>query len=201
MDPIKRHRQAKVLRIFRKVHRTMGAMLFVFFFLVSVSGLLLGWKKHTGGAILPTSYQGVSTDQKEWLPIHVLSDRAMEIARTRISPGLSLDLERIDLRPDKGMVKFVFSDGFWGIQLDLTTGELLHIERRRSDFIENIHDGSLLDYLFETRNEQIKLFYTSTVGLALLTFTITGFWLWIGPRRMRAASRHDARSNNTREQR
>ena len=185
MDHTRKQRQAKVLRIFRKVHRTMGAILFFFFVLVSVSGLLLGWKKHTGGAILPRSYQGVSTDQERWLPIHVLHARAIGIARTRISPGLSLDLERIDLRPDKGMVKFVFIEGFWGIQLDCTTGELLHIERRRSDFIENIHDGSLLDYLFKTRDEQIKVFYTSTMGLALLTFSITGFWLWYGPKRIR----------------
>lgn len=189
MDHIRKHRQAKLLRVFRKVHRTMGAILFVFFFLVAVSGLLLGWKKHTGGAILPKSYQGVSTDQRDWLPIHVLHAKATAIARTQISPDLSLDLERIDLRPDKGMVKFVFIEGYWGIQLDCTTGELLHIERRRSDFIENIHDGSLLDYLFKTDNEQIKLVYTSTMGLALLTFTITGFWLWYGPKRMRATSR------------
>jgi len=189
MENTRKQRQAKVLRVCRKVHRTMGAILFVFFFLVSVSGLLLGWKKHTGGAILPKSYQGISTDQTRWLPIHVLQGKAFVIARTQISPDLSLDLERIDLRPDKGMVKFVFIEGFWGIQLDLTTGELLHIERRRSDFIENIHDGSLLDHLFKTSDEQIKLFYTSTMGLALLTFTITGFWLWYGPKRMRAENR------------
>jgi hypothetical protein len=86
---------------------------------------------------------------------------------------------------DKGMVKFVFLDHFWGIQLDGATGKLLHIEKRRSDFIENIHDGSILDSYFKTNGEQIKLFYTSIMGLALLTFTITGFWLWYGPKRMR----------------
>ena len=62
-------------------------------------------------------------------------------------------------------------------------------ERRRSDFIENIHDGSILDHLTGTSGEQIKLVYTSMMGVALLTFTITGFWLWIGPRRMRSMSR------------
>ena len=48
-----------------------------------------------------------------------------------------------------------------------------------------IHDGSILDYYIATSNGQIKLFYTSIMGLALLTFTITGFWLWYGPKRMR----------------
>jgi uncharacterized iron-regulated membrane protein len=189
MENNQRKRDAKVLRVLRKIHRTMGIFLFAFFFLVSVSGLLLGWKKHSGGMILPKSHVGVSTDPVDWLPIHVLHEKASKIAHTQISPDLSLELERIDIRPDKGMLKFVYLDGFWGIQLDSTTGELLHIERRRSDFIENIHDGSLLDYLFGTRQEQIKLVYTSIIGLSLLTFTVTGFWLWIGPKRMRAAGK------------
>lgn len=87
------------------------------------------------------------------------------------------------------MLKFVYIDGYYGIQLDGATGRLLHIERRRSDFIENIHDGSILDYYFETTSEQIKLVYTSIMGLSLLTFTITGFWLWYGPKRMRKKPR------------
>ena len=44
------------------------------------------------------------------------------------------------------MVKFVFVEGYWGVQLDCTTGELLHLERRPADFIENLHDGSFFDY-------------------------------------------------------
>ncbi|MBL0328085.1 MAG: PepSY domain-containing protein [Bacteroidetes bacterium] len=180
-----RKNQAKVLRIFRKIHRTTGALLFVFFFFVSVTGLLLGWKKNSGGMILPKSYQGTSTDLKDWLPIDSLHKNACRILNDSVSPDLSLELERIDIRKDKGMVKFVFVDHFMGIQLDGANGKLLHIEKRRSDFIENIHDGSILDYYFKTSKEQIKLVYTSIMGLALLTFTITGFWLWYGPIRMR----------------
>lgn len=80
------------------------------------------------------------------------------------------------------MVKFVFVDNFWGIQLDGATGKLLHIEKGRSDFIEKVHDGSILDHFFKTDYGQIKLVYTSVMGLALLIFTITGFWLWYGPK-------------------
>ncbi len=189
MEHNQRKRDAKILRVMRKIHRTMGAILFVFFLVVSLTGLLLGWKKHSGGVILPKSHAGVSTDPADWLPIDVLHAKAVKVAREQISPDLSLDLERIDIRPDKGMLKFVFLEGFWGVQLDTTTGELLHIERRRSDFIENIHDGSLLDHLFDTDHEQIKLVYTSIIGLALLTFTVTGFWLWYGPKRFRAVGK------------
>jgi hypothetical protein len=90
----------------------------------------------------------------------------------------------IDVRKDKGMVKFVFNDHFWGIQLDGATGKLLQIERRNSDMIENIHDGSILDHYLGTTGEPIKVVYTTIMGLGLLIFTITGFWLWYGPKRM-----------------
>lgn len=181
----KRSKQAKVLRLFRKLHRTTGIILFVFFFFVSITGLTLGWKKNSGGYLLPESFKGKTTDLSKWLPIDSLHKNACQIAHDSISPSLSLELERIDMRPDKGMVKFVFAEGFWGIQLDGSTGELLHIERRRSDFIENIHDGSILDYVFNTGGEYLKLVYTTIMGLSLLLFTITGFWLWVGPKKMR----------------
>ncbi|MBK8549741.1 MAG: PepSY domain-containing protein [Ignavibacteria bacterium] len=181
----KRNKQAKVLRFARKIHRTMGIFLFLVFLFVSITGLMLGWKKNTGGLILPESYEGTSSNLADWIPIDSLHRNACRILIDSISKDLSTDLERIDLRPDKGMVKFVFTDNYIGIQLDGATGNLLHIESRRSDFIENIHDGSILDHLFETKNEQIKLVYTSVTGLALLSFSITGFWLWYGPKRMR----------------
>jgi len=184
----KRKKQAKLISTFRKIHRTTGALLFIFFFIVATTGLLLGWKKHSGGWILPKSYKGVSTDLKTWLPIDSLHTIACNILHDSVSPSLSLDLERIDIRKDKGMVKFVFLEDFKGIQLDGTTGKLLAIENRRSDIIENIHDGSILDYFFDTTSEQLKLIYTTIMGLALLTFTTTGFWLWYGPKRMKSKS-------------
>ncbi len=185
MTDTKSKKQAKRLRLFRKIHRFTGACLFIFFFVVSISGLLLGWKKQSGGMILPKSFKGKSTNPKDWKTLDELHENAVKIAREQISKDMSLKLERIDVRPDKGMVKFVFAEDYWGLQLDLTTGELLQIERRRSDLIENIHDGSVLDYIFGTNGEYLKLAYTSVMGLSLLTFTVTGFWLWFGPKRLR----------------
>lgn len=180
-----RQRQARWLRTFRKVHRTTGALLFIFFFFISITALLLGWKKHSRGVILAESSQGSSVDLNDWLPLDSLHSIACKILRDSVSSELSLELERIDIRKSKGMVKFVFEDNYWGIQLDGATGNLLQIERRRADFIEGIHDGSVLDKYFGTRGGQIKLLYTSIMGFALLIFTITGFWLWYGPKRMR----------------
>lgn len=184
----KRKRQAKVLRTFRKIHRWTGALLFLFFFLLAATGLLLGWKKHSGGLILAKTYKGKSANPQDWLPLHVLQAKADEVARAQIAPDFPLELDRMDVRPDKGVVKFVYLKNYWGVQLDCTTGELLHLERRRADFIENLHDFSYFDAVLGTSDGQIKLVYTTIMGGALLIFTITGFWLWIGPRRMKAAN-------------
>jgi uncharacterized iron-regulated membrane protein len=180
-----RKRQAKLIRLFRKIHRTMGVYLFVLFFIVSITGLLLGWKKNSNGIIHPESKQGVSSDIKTWLPLDSLQTIAFQALQNSVKKDIDLELQRIDARPEKGIVKFVFENHYWGIQLDGTTGEVLSIEQRRSDLIENIHDGRILDILFKTEGEFIKLIYTTTMGLALFLFTATGFWLWYGPQRMR----------------
>ncbi len=180
----KRQKQAKVLRNFRKVHRITGALLFVFFFFISVSGMLLGWKKHSGNLILEKTHQGTSSNLKQWLPLDSLYTIATKTLTDSISPHIPNQVDRIDVRKAKGIVKFTFENHFWGVQLDGATGKLLVIEQRRSDFIEKIHDGSILDYYLGT-NGQIKLVYSTIMGFALLIFTVTGFWLWYGPKKMK----------------
>lgn len=180
-----RQHQARILRIFRKVHRTTGALLFIFFFFVSVTGLLLGWKKNSGGYLLAKTHNGTSTDFKDWLPLDSLHARATQIFRDSISKDAPSTVDRVDVRKDKGMVKFTFLHHYWGVQLDGATGELLHLERRRADFVEHLHDASFFDAYFGFSSQPIKLIYTTVMGVALLIFTITGFWLWYGPKLMR----------------
>ncbi len=72
-------------------------------------------KKHSGGLLLPESYKGTSTELKDWLPLDSLHKNACKILHDSVSTDLSLELERIDVRKDKGMVKFVFNDHFGGV--------------------------------------------------------------------------------------
>lgn len=183
-------RQAKILRIFRKVHRKTGALLFLFFFFISVSGILLGWKNNSNGIIIPKTEIGTSTNLKNWLSIHNLHQKAITILHDSVSAQLSTTIDRIDIRKNKGIVKFVFEEHYWEIQLDGATGNLLHIGKRNSDLIENIHDGSILDYWFNTSKKPFKLVYTSIMGLALLLFTISGFWLWYGPKKIKRTKKN-----------
>lgn len=176
--------QASLIRYARKVHRSMAAGLFVLFLIISVTGILLGWKKNTD-ILLPSSHSGSSVNTADWLSFDSLKTVAYNVLPEYAGEDISVNLDRIDARPDKGMVKFVFTDHYWEVQLDAATAEVLNVSQRRSDIIENIHDGSILDYAFNTRGGIFKLIYTSIIGLTLLIFTLTGFWLWYGPKLMR----------------
>ncbi len=184
MTPKNYHKkQFQTIRLFRKVHKILAIYLFIFFFIVSISGLLLGWKKHSGGIISPKSYIGSTTDLAKWLPIDSLNKLASNILHDSISVNLSTELDRIDIRKELGMVKFVYINHYWGIQLDGATGGLLNLEKRRSDFIENVHDGTIFDKYLGTNKTYIKLIYSTLMGIALLVLNITGFWLWYGSKK------------------
>lgn len=184
----KRKNQAKILRNFRALHRSMGALLFVFFFMISISGLLLGIKKNSGSLMLPKTQTGTTSELKNWLPLSDLKEKAIRVLEDSVSSELSTELDRIDVRDEKGIVKFIFAKHYYGIQLDGATGAVLSIGKRRSDVVENIHDGSIIDNYLGT-NGYVKLIYTIVMSVALLVFTITGFWLWYGPKYMRKTSR------------
>lgn len=173
---------AKQTRWYRKIHRYIAIASFFFLLLISVTGLLLIWKKNSGGYLLADSRKGSSTELGQWLSFDSLQHIAVTTLQDSISPVLSSKINRIDARPDKGMVKFVFEEHYWAIQLDGATGKVLHLEKRRADFIENLHDGSYFD---KFTGGFFKIGYGSFVGLSLLLLTITGFYLWWNPKRIR----------------
>ncbi|MBC7872497.1 MAG: PepSY domain-containing protein [Ferruginibacter sp.] len=182
--------QARLLRWFRWLHRKIAIFLFAFFLVISITGLLLGIKKQTG--LLAPTQKGISSDLSTWQSIDSLQKNAIRFLRDSVSSSLSTTIDRIDIRPDKGIVKFTFKDHFKGVQLDGTTGKLLSIETRKSDFIEKIHDGSILDKIFGTGADQVKTTYTVVMGLSLLMLVLSGFWLWYGPKRLRKKKRHSS---------
>jgi len=182
-------KQAKVIRFFRYIHRKIAVCLFVFFFIISITGLLLGWKKKTG--LLAPTQKGASTNAADWLPVDSLKQLAAIYLQDSVDAKLSNELDRIDIRPLKGIAKFVFADHYWSLQIDCTTGKLLSIEKRKSDFIEDIHDGTILDKLFGT-DEKSMLGYTTIMGISLFLLTLTGFWLWYGPKRLRKRKKNDS---------
>lgn len=179
-----RKKHASILRSTRNIHRKTGIILFQAFFAVAITGLLLGWKKNVDILQQPTA-KGSSKDLSEWLPMDSLIVIAAEELKLRNGENVDLELSKVDARPDKGIVKVIYEKHYYSVQLDAVTGKVLSYEYRTSDLIEQLHEGTIVDNYFGLPNGIFKLFYTSVLGLALITFTITGFWLWYGPKVMR----------------
>ncbi len=184
-ESTRRKKQARLIRIFRKLHRVTAILLFAFFFVVSITTLLLGWKKHSGDVIMPQTHTGTSSNLQEWIPLDRLHVIAVDSIGVYLPQHAPYVLDRMDVRRDDGVIKFSFKNNYREIQLDGATGQVLSIGTRRADLFEAIHDGSILDTLFETEHGQFKLIYTSIMGSGLLLFTVSGFWLWYGPKRMK----------------
>jgi hypothetical protein len=168
-------------RWYRKWHRQMGIISLAAFLLMAVTGVLLIWKKNSNGYLLAETQQGKGTNPKDWVKIDSLQKSAIDCL-IKNNPGEDTAIDRVDVRPDKGVAKVTFKNHYTAIQVDLTTGLPIHIETRRADFIEQLHDGSLFDSLAGTGF--IKLLYGTLTGLLLTFLAVSGFFLWYNPKKI-----------------
>ena len=97
-------------RWYRKIHKWIGSFLFIFFFFIAVTGLLLGWKKNSNGYLLAKTYEGSTTDISRWLSFDDLQKIAILTLRDSVDPGLSAKLDRIDARPARYILRFSFCE-------------------------------------------------------------------------------------------
>ncbi len=155
-------------RFARKSH--YWASLFVAVPLLAIigSGILLLLKKEFGW-IQPGTVKG--TSREPTISFEKIYQAAASIEVAEITSWD--DVERLDVRPSKGVVK-VRSHNSWEVQIDLSTGEVLRTAYRRSDLIESIHDGS-----FFHASAKLWIFLPSAV--VLLVMLVTGLYLFAQP--------------------
>lgn len=152
----------------RKVHYWASAIVALPLIVIAVTGCVLQLKKHWTWVQPPEQRGSVKTPQIELS--HIL-----ESLKAHAPLGVEgwHHVNRLDVRPDKGVVKaWLKSD--WEAQIDLGTGKILQVAYRRSDWIESIHDGSIF-------GDSVKLgiFLPAAVGLVLLWFG--GMWMFVFP--------------------
>lgn len=160
----------------RRLHR-WGAVAFALpLLLVILSGLLLQLKKQIAW-VQPPTMNGTSGAPQ--ISLDQILDASRNVAEANIQTWS--DIDRLDLRPNKGIVKVQSKNGF-EIQLDLGDGRPLSVAYRRSDFIESLHDGSVF-------SDFAKVWVFFPNGLVLLGLWLTGAWLWWLPIRSRMRKR------------
>lgn len=176
----------KSLRDFRVFHRWVGLTLALFLVISAVTGVLLALKKEVA-IIQPPTQKGVSKNLTEWKSLDEINLLAKEALIKAYPEQKNNNISRMDVRPSKGIVKVLFKEGNWEVQIDGKSGEVKSIEKRYSDWIESLHDGSIVSDLF-------KLISMNFLGIGLVFLVGTGFWLWFGPRRVRLKKRNRSSS-------
>jgi uncharacterized iron-regulated membrane protein len=192
MEKVPINKLAAQTRWYRKIHRSIGIVAAFVLLLVSITGLLLAWKKNSGGLLLANTQTGTHTQASGWLPIAALQSAAVAHLKAH-HPDADTTIDRMEIRPEKGVMKVSFKHHYNGIQLDLATARLLLLEQRRSDFIEHLHDGSIIDKWMG--GDGGKLLYSTIGGLSLFTLVISGFFLWANPNRIRKLKQAKLHSN------
>ena len=169
----------------RKLHRWGGLITLAPLLIVIATGLLLQVKKQVPWVQPPTQKGSQAEPTLSFHEILAVAQAVPEAAVTNWD-----DVDRLDVRPGKGIIKLQ-AENRWEVQMDSTTGEVLSSTLRRSDWIESLHDGSYF-------HDSAKLWVFLPNGLILLGLWMTGAYLWwlpIGVRRKKRRQRQHAESS------
>ena len=160
----------------RKIHNWGSIIIAIPVSIVLVTGVLLLLKKDVDW-IQPSTVRG---EQKG---LSLTFDDVLEIAGTVPEAEIESwsDVDRLDVRPNKGMLK-VRAENRWEVQIDANTGDILQVAYRRSDLIESIHDGSFF-------GDFSKYWVFFPAALILIGLWITGMILFFQPYVAKARSK------------
>lgn len=161
----------------RRLHRWGAVFVALPFLLILATGILLQFKKEAAW-IQPPTQRGVGGE------LSIGFDAILAAAASVPEAGISSwdDVDRMDVRPDRGIVKVQAVNGV-EVQVDTATAEVLQSMMRRSDLIEALHDGSWF-------HDRVKLWILFPVALVLLSLWGTGVYLWLLPGITRRRKKH-----------
>jgi uncharacterized iron-regulated membrane protein len=166
--------------LMRKGHRWGAILIALPFLLVILTGLLLQLKKDWSWVQPPTAR---GTGKAPVVSFEAILEAAKSAPEARIESWS--DVDRLDVRPDRGLVKVQARNG-WEVQVDTGTGKVLQTEYRRSDLIETLHDGSWF-------GDGVKLWVFLPVAVVVLGLWLTGVYLFFLPVGVRWRQRRRAR--------
>ncbi|MEM9178320.1 MAG: PepSY-associated TM helix domain-containing protein [Pseudomonadota bacterium] len=158
-------------RLLRQIHYWLSLAVAVPAVIIFCAGIFLMLKKEVAW-IQPPTASGIVSDQ-----IAEISFEDMVVA-ARAHPEAQIqdwtDIDRIDLRVGKGIAKLRAKSG-WEVQVDTNSGDVLSVAYRRSDLIEQIHDGSFF-------SDAVKLYIFLPTGILLILMWGTGLYLFLLPK-------------------
>jgi uncharacterized iron-regulated membrane protein len=156
-------------RLLRQIHYWISLPLLVTVFVIAGTGSILALKKDFAALQPPT--QTGSAPGKLHRPV---ADLIVAVSTVPGHGGIGWrDIDRIDIRPGEGVAKVILQSRT-EVQVDVATGKVLQVGYRTSDFIETIHDFSIL-------GGWPKYVLSFGSGLVLLAMAATGAYLFLLP--------------------
>ena len=152
----------------RKVHYWLSVVVAGPLLVVIGTGILLQLKKQVAWVQPPEQRGGGKTPALEFGTVLAI---CRDVPEAEVQTWE--DIQRIDVRPSKGMMK-VWAKNGWEIQIDSQTGKVLQVAYRRSDLLESIHDGSWF-------HDAVKYWLFLPAAIVLLVMLLTGAYLFVLP--------------------
>src|SRR5688500_10798328 len=175
-------RQRPMTRVAFYGHLWLGVIFTTALIVIAVSGILLNHKRGLG--LMPEVDNEPTLPFASALPLSRLAEIALDtVARAADGSGEALDAatqgDRMDVRPRDGFVKVRMRDpSSTEVTVDLASGRVLHVGPRGDVFLEKLHSGEIF-------GGQPWVLLSDAAAVALVITLITGYWLWLAPKRPR----------------
>ena len=153
----------------RKTHYWGAFIILLPVLIIVITGIFLQLKKEIEWIQPPTKSGEISNNPS------ISFDEILEAAKKVEEANIQSwgDIDRLDVRIDKGIVK-VRSRNRWEVQIDTFSGDVIQARYRRSDIIEELHDGSWF-------HNKAKLWIFLPSGIVLFLLWLTGFYMVLIP--------------------
>jgi len=169
-----------LLQQFRNLHKKFASVLFVFFFLIGLTGSLLSFKSAFTKVIFENKQISGEIKLAAILPLDSLETIATSTLNEKASTSFKKS-EKVEIKLSKGTVIFYYKDAY-SIQVNGASGAPILIEKKFGGIIQDIHDGAIVDSLLTNKLSLSKKVYSIIMGLSLLLLTITGTYMWYKPK-------------------
>jgi len=152
----------------RTLHKWISIVIAIPLLVIFVTGVLLLVKKEFS-VLQPPTMKG--QEQTPTIAFNQILTIVQSVKDVQVNSWQ--DIDRLDIRPNKGVIK-IRTNNRLEIQLDASSGKVLHVAQRNSDLIESIHDGTFFE-------KNANLWLMLPVAIASIIMLITGIIMFLLP--------------------
>lgn len=150
-------------------HLWLGVIITFLVIIIAITGIMLNHKRIFG--FMP----GTDIKHPGAFALSLPLPELAQLAGNAVAPEVAASgIDRMDVRPDKGIIKIRFNDTrITEVTLALHDGAVLVTGLRNDSFLEQLHSGDVF-------GSEGYLLSDLAAG-ALILLLLSGFWIWLYP--------------------